>query len=169
MSIVFATERLVVREFTTEDASFIVRLLNAPGWLRHIGDRNVRSEEQGVDYLERVIFASYRINGFGFWLLERKSDGAPVGMCGVYKRDYLELPDIGYAMLPEYERQGYATEAAMETLLHAQVRLGLKSICAIVTPSNAASIRLLERIGLKYLQDIQVPPDSETLSLYSNG
>jgi len=168
MSVVITTERLVLREFTREDGSFACQLVNTTGWLQHIGDRNVRTPEQGVGYLERVIIPSYRSNGFGFWLLLRKEDSAPIGMCGVCRRDYLEFPDIGYALLPEFEGKGYATEAASATLAYARAQLGFNVICAIVTPSNTSSIRLLERIGLKFRKTILVPMESEELSFFSD-
>lgn len=168
MNVILTTARLVLREFTVDDAPFIVQLLNTPGWLQHIGDRKVRTTEEGAAYLERIIINGYRTIGYGFWLVERKGDHVPVGMCGIYQRDYLECPDIGYALLPEYEGQGYATEAATATLRLAHEQFGFIEICAIVTPVNHSSIRVLERIGMTFKKSIVVPPDSEELSLFSD-
>jgi len=143
--------------------------LNTEGWLRHIGDRQVRTDEQAADYLERTIIPSYRANGYGFWLMELRDSGLPVGMCGVYKRDYLELPDLGYALVPEHEGKGLATEAASAALGYAREQLGFSALCAIVTPDNLSSIRLLERLGFYFKHAIQEPAEKAMLSLYVSG
>src|SRR5688572_4300133 len=110
MAYVLETARLRLREFTLEDTPFIIALLNSPGWLQFIGDRNVRTPEQARGYLEHGPFKSYRENGYGLCLVEQKESGNPVGMCGVLKRDTLDSPDIGFAFLPGFQGQGYALE-----------------------------------------------------------
>jgi RimJ/RimL family protein N-acetyltransferase len=166
MSVILTTDRLVLREFSPEDAPFVIRLLNSEGWLKYIGDRQVRSVEQAQDYLERIIFPGYRSVGSGFRLMELRDGGLPIGLCGVIKRDYLEFPDIGYALLPEYERKGFATEAVSATLRHVQENPANKVICAIVTPGNGPSIRLLERTGFTYQKTIMEPAEMTELLLY---
>lgn len=166
MSVILATDRLLLREFSLQDAPFVMRLLNTEGWLKHIGDRQVSTVEQATDYLERVIFRGYRTEGYGFWLMELRDGGLPVGLCGIIKRDYLEYPDVGYALLPEYEKKGLAAEAVSATLRHVRGNSGINVISAIVTPSNLPSIRLLERVGFTYKETIQEPAEKVALSLY---
>ncbi len=71
---ILETERLVLQEFSVDDAEFILTLLNTPGWLEYIGDKNVRSVEDAVNYLENVPIKSYRENGFGLWLTILKNN-----------------------------------------------------------------------------------------------
>ncbi|MEP7275848.1 MAG: GNAT family N-acetyltransferase, partial [Betaproteobacteria bacterium] len=130
------------------DAPFIVRLLNDPGWLRFIGDRGVRDEEDARAYLVRGPLAMYARNGFGLWRVARRDDGAPVGMCGLIKRDSLPDVDVGFAFLPAYRGRGYAAEAAAATLALASTRYRLSRVVAIVSPDNLRSIRLLEKLGM---------------------
>jgi RimJ/RimL family protein N-acetyltransferase len=93
-------------------------------------------------------------------------DGAgPVGMCGLIDRDGLDCPDIGYAFLARHSGKGYATEAAGEVLRHGLETLRLPNICAITAPENAASQRVLEKIGLRYVDTRQVE-GIEGLSAY---
>jgi RimJ/RimL family protein N-acetyltransferase len=94
---ILETKRLRLREFTLEDTAFILDLLNSPGWLRYIGDRGVKTEEQAKNYLLNGPIKSYTKNGYGLSMVERKDDNKPIGMCGIIKRDTLENPDIGFA------------------------------------------------------------------------
>jgi len=163
---VLETERLILRRVTREDAPFILVLVNEPAWLRFIGDRGVKTLEDAWGYIANGPLASYERHGFGLYLVERKSDGAPLGMCGLIKRDALEHVDIGYALLPAYWGQGYAQEAVSATLAYALKDLGLKRIAAIVSKDNASSIKVLERMGLRFEKYFRLPGATEEISLY---
>ncbi len=165
---ILETERLRLREFTTEDAQFIVELVNSPGWLEFIGDRNIKSEEQATIYLENGPIRSYRENGFGLSLVETKDNGLKIGMCGIIKRDHLDHPDIGFAFLPQFTGKGYAFEMASATLTFALNTLKLPVMSAITLANNERSIKLLEKIGLKFIKPFHFPNDEEELMLFSN-
>lgn len=160
------TERLRLREFTLDDTDFIIELLNSEGWIKFIGDRNVKTEEQARTYLIDGPMKSYSINGFGLSMVESKEDGTPMGMCGIIKRENLVHPDIGLAFLPEFNGKGYAFEIAAATLQYAKNTLGLSNVSAITLADNERSIRLLERIGLTFIQPFRFPGSNEELLLY---
>ena len=82
--------------------------------------------------------------------MELKAPRTPIGICGILKRDELPEPDIGFAFLPAYWSQGYALESATAVRDYARDGLGLPRLLAIVSPSNASSIRLLERLGFGF-------------------
>jgi RimJ/RimL family protein N-acetyltransferase len=124
MKYILETERTRLREFRLDDTAFIIELLNSPGWIKFIGQRNVKTDEQAADYLRNVPLKSYRAHGFGLWLVEQKDDRKAIGMCGIIKRDQLENPDIGFAFLPDYAGKGYAFETASATLSFAKDHLG---------------------------------------------
>ncbi len=166
MNYFLETDRLQLRELTPADAPFIVELVNTPGWIKYIGERNIKTIEQAIQYLDTGPIKSYRENGFGLWLVEWKENKKPIGMCGFLKRDYLDHPDIGFAFLPDYYGKGFAHEAAQACLSYAQNQLKLKIICAITLPGNRNSIKLLEKIGLKYVQPFLMPVNKEELLLY---
>ena len=109
---VLETDRLVLRWLETEDDAFILKLVNEPSWLEHIGDKGVRTLEQARTYIDAGPRQMYRAHGFGLYLVQRKTDDAPIGICGLIRRDVLEHVDLGFALLPQYWRQGYALEAA---------------------------------------------------------
>ena len=162
---ILQTERLALRQFTLGDTAFIINLLNSPGWLQYIGDRNVKTKEQAVNYLKNGPIKSYEQNGFGLALVETK-DGIPIGMCGIIKRDNLEQPDIGFALLPEYTSQGYCYEIAAAVLMHAKNDLKLPTVLAITLPNNSKSIKLLEKIGFTFVKSFHTDLSKEELLLY---
>lgn len=141
------TPRLRLRELREDDDAFLVELLNDEGFLRHIGDRGVRTREDARRYLAEGPAASYARHGFGLWAVQRREDGALVGMCGLLRRDTLPDPDLGYAFLPAYRGQGYAREACEACVAHALDTLRMPRLLAIVNEDNAASRGLLERLG----------------------
>jgi RimJ/RimL family protein N-acetyltransferase len=150
MQPLFETERLSLREFTPDDAPFVLQLLNDPDWHRFIGDRGIRTEGGAREYLVNGPIAMYATRGFGLWRVALKADDTPIGMCGLIKRDTLEYVDIGFAYMPAFRGQGYALEAAQATLDFGRDQLGLKRILGITAPDNEPSIALLEKIGLRF-------------------
>ncbi|MDM4766919.1 GNAT family N-acetyltransferase [Pelomonas sp. SE-A7] len=152
---VLTTERLRLRRFEAErdeDAAFILELLNEPSFLQNIGDRQVRTLDDARGFIENRMAKAYRELGYGFWAVERSADGALLGMCGLVKRDSLPEPDIGYAFVPRAWGQGYALEAARACLAHARDKLGMGTVLGITSPDNRASARVLEGIGLHYVE-----------------
>lgn len=144
-----ATARLRLRIPRADDAVFLVRLMNDPDWLRHIGDRGVRDEAAAAAYVERRLLPSFAEGGFGMYVVEARATGEPVGICGLVKRTSLEDVDLGFAFLPEQRGRGYAVEAGAAVLADARDRLGVARVLAITTRENAASARVLERLGMR--------------------
>ena len=163
---ILETERLLLRQFTTDDAQCIFELLNEPSWIQNIGDRNIRTMEDACSYIVNGPVASYAKNGFGLYLVTLKETNESIGMCGLIKRDSLEDVDIGYALLPKYWSKGYAVEAARATKAYAKDVIGLKRIVAIVDPANEGSIRVLEKIGLRYEKMVRLSADDIELKLF---
>lgn len=112
MTVIASTERLNIRLVTLDDGEFMLELLNDPGWLANIGDRNVRTLDDARSDIAEKTLASYERNGFGFYLVERTNDGTPLGVCGLARRQYLQDVDLGFALLERHAGQGYAYEAA---------------------------------------------------------
>jgi RimJ/RimL family protein N-acetyltransferase len=147
------TERLFLRELTLDDAPFILTLLNEPSFLLYINDKNVRSLEDARQYMLNGPMASYKRNGFGLYLVELKESAVPIGLCGLLKRDELPDADIGFAFLPDFWNKGFAFESANAVMNDARERLGLNRVLAIVQPDNNASIKLLEKLGMRFERD----------------
>jgi len=161
------TRRLVLRPFTLDDASFIVELLNDPDWHRFIGDRGVRSEDDARAYLRDGPLAHAARHGFALGAVTLRENDAPIGMCGLIRRDTLPDVDIGYALLGAHRGRGYAREAAAAWLALGFERFGLSRIVAITKPDNAASARVLESIGMHFERRLRLPDHTEDSLLYA--
>lgn len=165
---IIETERTILREVTKEDGKFILDLLNQPSFIKFIGDRNVRTVEQARDYIESRFTASYEKFGFGMWAVVLKETNQPIGICGFVRRDSLPDADIGFAFLPQFEGKGYAFESAAAALRYGRTVLNLNRILAIVTQTNASSIKLLEKLDFKYERLIEMPGEEKELKLFSS-
>ncbi len=166
---VLETERLVLRELSVDDAEFILRLLNEPSFLRHIGDKGVRTIGDARDYILNGPVDSYRRLGYGLYLAASKGSGTPMGICGLVKRPDLDDADVGFAFVPEFWSQGYAFESAAAVLVHARETLGLERVLAITSPDNQASISLLEKLGLRFERMIRLSDDEPEIKLFAAG
>jgi [ribosomal protein S5]-alanine N-acetyltransferase len=153
---VLTTKRLALRRLSPADAEFIVELLNDAAFLRFIGDKAVRDVDDARRYILDGPVASYERNGFGLWLVALKETGLSIGICGLLKRESLPDVDIGFAFLPAYRSQGYAFESASAVLDYGRTELGLKRIVAITSSDNAGSIRVLEKMGMRFERMITI-------------
>ena len=163
---VLETDRLILRWLSTDDAAFMLELLNDPLWLRYIGDRGVHTLADARTYIADGPVTMYHRLGFGLYLTELKAGNCPIGICGLIKRDFLADVDIGFAFLPQFRAQGYAFEAASAVLGYARHVLGLQRIAAITALDNHASGRLLAKLGFAFEQIIPFPADGEEIKLY---
>ena len=163
---VLNTERLELRWLTPDDAPLMLAVWNDPAFMRYVGDRGVRTLEQARAALEAGLLKLYAEYGYGPFRVRCREDGADLGICGLFRRDGLDEPDIGFAILPDYCGRGFAFEASVAVLDHARDALGLPCVTAIVSPQNDASIGLLEKLGLCFERPIRMPNDDHDVSLY---
>lgn len=148
--IVRETERLNLRWLDIKDAPFILELVNDPAWIQFIGDKGVRNLEDAKNYILNGPVDMYKKIGFGLYLVERKEDLTPLGMCGLIKRDSLEDVDIGFAFLEKFRSKGYGYESAAAVMEYGVQKLGMKRIVAITSIDNINSGKLLEKVGLRF-------------------
>ena len=163
------TDRMRLRRVTAGDSPFIMQLLNDPAWLRFIGDKGIRTDDDARDYIRKGPVAMYERVGFGLYLTEHKDDGEPMGLCGLIKRDALDDVDLGFAFLPRFRVSGYAFEAASAVLAHGKADFGLKRVVAITSPDNARSILLLDRLGFEFEKMVRLADDGEELRLHARA
>ena len=165
---VIETDRLSLRHLTTDDAEFVLELLNDPSFIRYIGDKQVRTLDDARAYVLNGPARSYETYGFGLNLVELKSAGTPIGICGILKRDTLPEPDIGFAFLPAFWNQGYAFEAAAAVMKHARETLGVDLVLAITTPDNEPSAKLLNKIGLRFDRVVKLSEDAADVKMFTS-
>jgi len=164
---VLETGRLILRWLSVEDAEFILQLLNEPSFVRFIGDKGVRSIEDARDYILRGPVDSYERFGFGLYLTELKENGVPIGICGLLKRESLKDVDIGFAFLPQFWKKGYAFESASAVMTYGRNVVGLSRVVAITSPENDASIKVLEKLGLRFERMTKLSEDEPEVKLFA--
>lgn len=161
------TLRLLLRPLDPDqDAAMMLALLNDPGFLHNIGNREVRDAGQAAEYIRHGPVASYIAHGYGMYAVIRRDDGAWLGNAGLVRRAQLPMADIGYALLEQYAGHGYALEAAIAVREHARAQLRLPALAAIVRPDNARSIHLLEKLGMRSQGLREVIPGQPWLAYY---
>lgn len=145
--IIGETARLLIREFTMDDISQVVR---------EKGDTPADRVFQTPEQLQEYIRCQYGFCQYGIWAVKRRSDGRLVGKAGV--SDFAPgglLPgaELGYHIFAPYRGRGYATEACREILTYAAIHLDCP-IYAKIDASNEASIRVAARCGLQPIRQI---------------
>ncbi|MBS1587571.1 MAG: GNAT family N-acetyltransferase [Bacteroidetes bacterium] len=158
MQSTFHTSRLSLKKLSTSDAAFIQELVNTPGWLQFIGNRNVNSAEDAIAYIQKILDNE----NVTYWIARLKGSLIPIGVVTLIQRDYLAHPDIGFAFLPAYSGTGYAREAT-EIVIQA-LQAENASLLAITIPENSRSVKLLQTIGFNFEKELQ--QDGETLLVY---
>lgn len=165
-TIVAQTSRLILRQAQLSDAQFVLELLNEPAFLEFIGDRGVHDLDSANAYLEDGPLASYRQHSYGPYVVCNPSGGVAMGLCGLYQRSYLDDPDLGFAFLERFSRQGYAAEAAEQVLRLSADAFSLRRLFAIVDPANARSLALLNKLGFSLDRIFVVPGENEDSQLH---
>ena len=160
------TNRLLLRKLTVDDAPFMLDLLNQPSFIQFIGDRGVRTLDDAREFILTRYVAAYERLGFGIYLTLLRESKIPIGICGLVKREGLDNVDIGYALLPQYWSQGYASESVSAVLAYARNTLGIRRILGITTPDNASSIRVLEKAGFTFGRMVTLPGEETELKLF---
>lgn len=165
------TERLQLRWLTEDDAGLMLAIWNDPAFIRYVGDRGIRTLDEALTAMNEGVLKLYRDFGYGPYRVALRDSDEAMGICGLFKRDNLEHPDIGYGFLPAFCGRGYAFEAARAVVRHAFGHMKLPELYAIVTPENARSVHLLEKLGMSAGESIRMPGDDEDVVLYrvSNG
>ena len=164
--IVIETERLKLLKLSVDDSKFIFELLNDPDWIKYIGDRNIKNENDAEKYITDKIITSYEKFGFGLYLVKEKQSNVSIGLCGLIKRDYLEEADLGFAFLPQYRKNGYAYESAFAVIKYAKETFGINTLLAITSLDNISSINLLKKLGFIFVKIFKMPGDNEELKLF---
>ena len=160
------TERLRLRRLTLNDAGLMLAIWNDPAFIRHVGDRGIRTLSEARDEMQKGTMRLYEKYGYGPYRMALKGSDTPIGICGIFRRDGLEQPDIGYGVLPKYCGEGFAYEAARAVIEHAKSDLGLARLIAIISPGNEASIGLIRKLGLRFERMHRMHDDEDEICIY---
>ncbi len=157
----YTTPRLLLNEINLSDAEFILELVNTPEWIKFIGNRNINTNKKAGEYVQKIIDDPAII----YWIVRTRDNEIPIGIITLIKRDYLDHHDIGFAFLSQYTKQGYAYEATAEVLKDIIKDSAHSRILATTVKGNSRSIKLLEKLGFQFENQIQY--ENEMLLVYS--
>jgi len=145
----FESERLHFRELALSDAPALARVLCDAGSMRYYP---APFTEEGVSGWISNNMARYARDGFGLWAVIRKSDSAFLGDCGItmQKIDGENLPEAGFHILPEYCKNGYATEAAGAAILYVHRTFAIKKFYSYCRKENLPSQCVMRKCGMHY-------------------
>lgn len=155
MTLVFETQRLLFRLFTTEDAALVYTLNLDPEVTRFTHDP-IEDIEQAATVLEKTILPQYALYNHGRWAVHIRETGEFMGWCGLKYRAELNEIDLGYRFMKQYWGKGYATEAADASIRYGFEKLHLSRIVGRAEPGNTGSIRVLEKCGMIYIGNEEV-------------
>ena len=160
------TERLFLRQFQTTDREPMYRIFCDPDVMRF--SDGVKTKEWVQAWLETCL-ERYQTWGFGPYAVVEQSSQNVIGYCGLFFFPDLEgkaETEIGYRLARSTWGQGYATEAACAVRDYAFTMLGMKRLIAMIDPSNLASIRVAENIGMQYEKDVMLEGYSHPDHIY---
>jgi [ribosomal protein S5]-alanine N-acetyltransferase len=149
--IIVETARLILREFAETDIEPLYAMGTIPELLRYTGKVGFRDREHALENLRANPLTDYRTRGFGRWACVLKANGEVIGFAGPKHLPELGEVEIGFRLLPAWWGMGLATEAGKAVLEYGFGALGLRRIIGLVDRNNAASIRVLEKLGMKYV------------------
>jgi [ribosomal protein S5]-alanine N-acetyltransferase len=96
-------------------------------------------------------------NGFSIWALELRRTAELIGYCGLIPQSLggKREAELVYLISHEYWNQGFATEAAIEVRDWAFARMKAPRVISIIDPLNAGAIRVAEKTGMRYVQNVE--------------
>src|SRR6266478_7933133 len=154
MKVFLETDRLFLREYVEEDAEAFFNLNSDPEVLRFVPDKRLLNVEQARQILVDHPIADYRKYGFGRGACILKSTGEQIGFAGLKYLEELGEIDVAFRLMRTYWGQGLATEAALASVRYGFDKLRLKSAAGRIMPANVASVRVLEKTGLRYTETV---------------
>ncbi len=154
------TNRLVLKSLNLDDYIFIKNLVNTEGWIKFIGDRNIKTDDDAKNYIKKI----QDNNAVKYWIVNLKDNNIAIGIITFIKREYLEFHDLGFAFLPDFQKNGYAFEASTRVIQELKSNQSNSEILATTIPENKKSIELLEKLGFEFKESIN--NNDEILSVY---
>src|SRR5262245_31184449 len=152
---VLETNRLVLRRLALADAADLYRIYSDPETMKFMG-KAPDSVEEERDHIRSHIAHHYEKYGVGLWATVLKENDRFIGRCWLMRKQIegAEEVEIAYSLDRKYWGKGLATEAAEAIVMHGFAKYGFKRIVTVIHPQNVASIRVVEKIGMRYERDV---------------
>ena len=154
------TGRLILREWRDDDLDGVLAMNADPEVMRFIGDGHVHDRAEAAEMLAHVR-RSWDEHGFGRWAVERRTDSAFAGFCGIgflsWSPELQGEPEIGWRLRRAFWGAGYATEAAVASRDDFFRTTEYDHLISLSNPSNVASERIMAKLGMRRVEDVRHP------------
>ena len=147
---VLETDRLIMRRMTLDDKEELFKMDSDPEVQKYTGDRIIKSVEEIETRLTGISFKDYELYGYGRLGVQIKGTDRLIGWAGLKYLPEFDQVDLGYRFMKEHWGKGYATEASLAVLEYGFNELNLDAIIAIAEPEHKASIKIMEKVGMKF-------------------
>jgi len=151
MSIILETQRLILKQFCEDDAKYLFELNSDPEVTKYVGEGAFESVDAVREFVRN--YNQYEKYGQGRLNMFDKQSGEYIGWCGLKYLTESRQTDLGYRLLKKHWGKGYATEASTACLNYGFNTLNLEKIIGTAMKENTASIKVFEKLGLKYSHD----------------
>ena len=150
---ILETPRLLFATWEAEDWKEFRDLTSDPVVVRYLGTGETWSEERRQEFVTRQQ-RNWQERGFCLWKLLERATERWIGICGLQPLPESSEIEIGWWLTPVYWGRGLATEAARRALAYGFEVSKLRRIVAMAQPANRASVRVMEKIGMKFGKEI---------------
>ena len=147
------------------DNRFIFELFNSEDFIKNIGNRDIKTADDSKSYINKIL----KNNNIEYNVIEKIDSSTPIGILSYVKRDYLEIHDFGFALLPEYYKNGYALEASNAYLQNLFAKKDILKVAAISKNDNKPSLKLLEKLGFEFSREIEYKKESIQVFILSGS
>lgn len=152
MQTIFDTPRLLLRQFTVDDAPLILELNSDPEVIKYVHEPLLTTEEQAKKVINDIILPQYKKN-LGRWAIFTKHNNEFIGWCGLKLLAAKNEIDLGYRLQRAFWGKGFATEAASKAISYGFKSLNLKTITGKAHSENISSINILKKIGMQFIRN----------------
>lgn len=159
----FESERVLLREWTPEDSSWLYELNMNPAVVKFTGDVGFTSKDNALNLIKT--YPNYQRDGYGRWMAIDKSTGTPIGWCGLKNNGW--GIDLGFRYFQSSWGQGIATECAMATVDKAR-ELRLPRLIGRALSENIGSWKVLEKVGMKRYHSVPIEEFAEDYNIAKN-
>lgn len=160
MNRILETERLMLRQIRADDLDAIAEMNGDPGVMKYIGDGSTMNRAESAAFMERLV-RLWDLRGFGMYAVEHKASGVFMGLVGLHQPESQNEPELGWRMLPKFQGQGFAFEAADKVRSHMFEATGLHAIRHLIQAGNNASIALAKKLGAVFDRQEMIGGDLE--------
>lgn len=144
------TERCIIREMTEDDLDAVYKVYAGESVTRYM-EGLYEDKQEELEYTRSYIQNAYRFWGYGTWIIERKADHEIIGRVGFNLRDGYEEAELGFVIMEEEQKKGYAYECCKEVLRIGQKEYEFDKIQALVKEENIPSVNLCHKLGFNFV------------------